>query len=983
MKPFLRQVAETYVEHEGSQMIDYCFVFPNKRSARFFQHFLSEALPPSSVYPAITNISDFVGEFSDKIEANRYEQLFTLYDEYRQLPGIDIDFEKFLYWGEMLAGDFNDVDRYLVDADALFVNVRRLREISANYLTPSQIEIIRRYWGEDRTRMTVDRFWNHLEKNPDTPQHQHFLKLWEVLAPLYHAFHRRLEEQGLASSGMLYRNAAERLDSDEDLRLPYSRVIFVGFNVLSTSEIKIFSTLQKLGLADFYWDFNSLPMNDADSRAGRFMRRNIKEFPSMYPIEEPLPEMPKIDIIGVPSNVGQVKTAGQVIEEWVGDKTIANPDNAINTAVVLPDESLLIPMIHSVPKSIRKLNVTMGFPMRLSPIASVISEIVSLHLRSRVDTAGNPFYFWEDVKAILNTSSIRNVCPDDCKKLESLIQEKKMFSVPVRTILEICPELKVIFEPFDADRHEAAFRYLSDLCKFLASTISPDDKIQQRFLESYQQALEQLDKVIGRYKIRMTAQSFIRMIERALNSDSVNFVGEPLQGLQIMGVLETRALDFDNIILLSMNERVFPRRHYTRSFIPDALRHGYGMSTIDFQESIYAYYFYRLISRARNVTLIYDARTIGSTKSSERSRYLNQLLYFYKTPSTTHRLMVYDPSRFESEKIVIQKNERIMKLLDAFKAGGRKNLSASSINKYIQCPLRFYLQYAEGYSEDNEIVEYIDSGKYGTIVHAVAQMIYQNFQGFDPLSAPKPSVELPPVTVTRDMLQHLIMPQNPTLDRFITAAINRLHNCLPLKDQLSPLVGESLIQGKVIRHNIVDMLRNDIELTPFKFISAEEEMTGQLQINDSLSINIKQIIDRVDCVKLEEDGRTVERKRFVDYKTGKDETRVSYDSMFTRGSNSKAEMQLMFYCHVNRCLNGDDSPIMPVIYKMESMASQPITPIYIDKKPLLDYRTIYDRYKEDLNAVVSEIFDPEVPFTQCEESKSCSYCPFKAICGRE
>lgn len=969
MTPFLQQVASVYADREAAALYSYCFVFPNKRSGTFFANFLKRELPAGSMFPRIMTISEFVGELSDATEANRYEQLFTLYNEYCLQPGVDVDFDRFLFWGEMLIGDFNDVDRYLVDAEALFVNVKRLREISANYLTEEQLEVIRRYWGEERPGEYIDRFWNHIDRDGVNKRQQAFVKLWEVLLPLYNGYRRSLSEQGLATQGMLYRNAVDVLSDGMD-RLPYSRCVFVGFNVLSTSEIKIFSILQRRGAADFYWDFDSPAFNHPDNKAGRFLRRNMREFPSRYNLKGESPSgFPHITVLGVPSGVGQVKAAGKCIEQWIQSGAIADKDNAIDTAVVLPDESLFIPMIHSVPTEVGAMNVTMGFPMRLSPVSALMRNIVSLQLRSRVKN-GIRTFFYDDVATLLASPFIRSVDAEGCDNLAAEIQQRRLFQIPAPVVAEKAPALVPVFASVaDMDDMDCVAEYVDGLCDFVSSALEPDDRMQRHFVDSYRQAVDALFDASKRFGISMRGNSFFHLIERAINGDTVSFVGEPLKGLQVMGVLETRALDFDNVVMLSMNERVFPRKHYTRSFIPDALRHGYGMATIDFQESIFAYYFYRLISRARNVTLIYDARTVGGTKSSELSRYIAQLLYLFPDADISHRLAVYSTRRYEFNGASARKDARVMGLLENFTKPGGRNLSASAINTYISCPLEFYLQYVEGYNVDDDVTDYMDASTYGTILHEVAQKFYQQFQGADPDSG---------VVVTPELIDRYLEHGNTCVDRLVTESINRNYNKLPDDRVATPLVGESLVLGRVIRHSILAMLRCDRELAPFTFMRAEKTMEGQLKITDSLSVNVKQVVDRIDMV----DGTM----RFVDYKTGVDELKApSVESLFDTANpnRAKAIMQLMFYCHVYREVEGSDQPIMPAIYKMRTILPKGLEPLKIGGDVVADYHQWYEEFVDALNSKILEIFNPDVPFTRAPSDRACKFCKFKAICDRE
>lgn len=967
MEPFLKQIARVYAENEAESLIDYCFVFPNKRSAVFFRKFMDEALPSPHIQPEIITISRFVSDLSPLSEASRYEQLFTLYTEYKKLSADISDFDQFLFWGEMLINDFNDVDRYLVNAEALFVNVKRLKEINSNYLTPEQLEIIHRYWGDERPAEYVDQFWAHIHPDQSThPTQEKFLKLWEVLLPLFNGFKHELELKGLSTQGMFYRNAVERLSTANDTPLHYKRYIFVGFNVLSTSELKIFAHLRDRRIADFYWDCNSPAFTNGQNKATRFIIRNSKEFPSLYNLPEAkISEFPQITIVGVPSNVGQVKYAGKELSELLKSKAIDNADNAIDTAIVLPDENLFIPMIHSVPEKITSINVTMGFPMRFTPIAAMMRNIIAMQLRARTHHNVTTF-FYEDVRNLLTNPFLRTISANDCDAILSDISEHRLFNVPSSYLKEKFPVFSPIFKSVkDAANMDDVFEFVEDLIKFLSAHRS-DDNLQKKFLAGYRDALSTLKDTCRRFSVTMRESTFFHLLQRAINSETVNFVGEPLKGLQIMGVLETRALDFKNVIMLSMNERVFPKKHYTGSFIPEALRVGYGMSTVDFQESIFAYYFYRLISRAQNVTLIYDARTVGGVRSGEMSRYLSQLLYLFGPKSINHKLAVFSHQTFNEKVVEIEKTPEIMEKLHKFTIpGSGKHLSASSLNTYINCPLQFYLEMVEEFKTENELTDYMDSSTYGSIVHEVAQNFYMHLKG-----------DASEVKITAEILDHYTKPNNTLIDRLITYAINKIFN--RLGDECpTPLVGEALVLGRVIKESIRKMLETEKEFTPFYFIDAEHRMQSSVKINDKLRVNFTQIIDRID--------RTEYTLRIIDYKTGKDSISApSVESTFDpmNENRQKAFVQLMTYCYLYGLEIGTERPIQPLLYQMGKLAANGIKPYRVDGKEVLDYHDRLDGFLTLFKQTIENIFNPAIPFTQAQGTHQCRYCNFKQICGK-
>lgn len=979
--PFLQQVARYYAENFAvAELTDLCFVFPNKRSATFFRHYLRIELSSSTPYiePDFTDMSAFVARFSEFSEATRYESLFTLYRCYQRIANFDNDnklpFDRFIFWGETLINDFNDVDRYLVEPDTIFTNVKRLREIGSTYLTPDQIEIIRRYWGgdEDLHSGEAKNFWVHLD---DRQSHagKRFKRLWEVLGPLYHSFIDELKAQGLTTRGRLYRYAATKAGSEgKGFTGRIRRYAFVGFNVLTTSELKIFRRLKALDIADFFWDFNSPALRVEANKAGRFIIKNIEEFPSPAGFnEERIDDFPGIDIIGVPSNVGQAKMASAVVDKWHHDGVADTAD--VDTAIVLPDEQLFIPMIHSMPSDIEDMNVTMGFPMRMSPVASLVSQLTALQKNARRKDGEVTGYYNDDVRHILTLPIVNAIDPVGAGNIIETIKAERLFVVPYIRIKKLSPALAPVFMP--VNRHLSRSKIIAvlhQLTATLRSATNPADTFQLCFIDSYDDAVATLAAAMEEYDVEMDALTFLDLVGRAVRGETVHFTGEPLRGLQLMGVLETRALDFRNVVITSMNERIFPRRNHTRSFIPDIIRRAYGMATTDFQESIFAYYFYRLISRAERVALIYDSRTIGGIRSSEMSRYLSQLLYLFPECHARFLSAGFNQAIFESSRTEIKKTPEIIAALKRFATPGSGfALSASSINNYINCPLMFYLNSVERYNPDDEITDYIDASTYGTIIHDTLDHIYSGFSdsGRD-------------CHITPTHLSILMKADNPLLDSLIARFINNCYYKIYNPKEYKPLIGETRVLAKVIKANIMRMMEQDKKLGDFTVKATEMRITGTMQINDKLSINIKQFIDRIDEIT-DADGN--KHLRVVDYKTGIDPVKAdSVAALFdnTNGERPKAIFQLLFYCYAYSKYTGIDRPIMPVIYKMREIING-VAPIKIGNIEVTDHRLFMPEFIERFNALVEEIFDPSVPFTPAVSDHSCKFCNFKSLCVRE
>lgn len=985
MKSFLQRIAKAYSDIPASELQNFCFVFPNKRSCTFFRNYLLEYINSEVPFfePKITTISDFVSEYSPYVEAGRYDLLFTLYNEYSKLSDGIESFDRFVFWGDMLISDFNDVDRYLVDSRQLFKNIKNLREINSDFLSEEQKEIISKYWDIELPQNSVGRFWTHvIDDGKPHDNRDAFVQLWEILGPLYDNYRENLAGRGLCYSGMEYRYVAKKISSMEKNDFSYDRIIFSGFNVLSSSELLIFERLRDIGIADFYWDFDFPAPFKENTSASHFIRRYIDAFPSIYDISIEVNDIPEIEIIGVPSNSSQTKVAGKLLEGMIDSGDIVDPDNAMNTAVVLPAEELFMELLHSLSPSLTSINITMGYPMKLTPVASLLQTITSLHLRCQ-RIRGSWCFFHEDVSDMVSHPLLRMINYDICESIKSFIDEERLFMLPSDMLISRFPDFSVFFIPVE-DLHStsAVFSYIYGVVDFLIDSIgklqdSTDMNLEKGFLTRYRIAVDSLYNATIYYNLSMKESTFFHMLEKVMLSESVNFVGEPLKGLQIMGVLETRSLDFDNVIMLSMNERIFPRKLINRSFIPNNLRSAYGMSTSEFQECIFAYYFYRLIARASKVKLLYDTRTSG-LRGGEMSRYLYQLVYSFTPDKVKVANASFDVSPAAlGDAFVIEKDDKVMELLNLFTSRGenRRYLSPSAINTYLNCPLQFYFQYVQRISTKDELVDYMDESTFGSIVHAVAEESYKRIR--------KDRSE---VKITKEVLEMLKKDDIP-LQRIITNCVNRLYNNLPGQngetdtyENLSPLQGEARILGEIISDFIKQLFTSEMNHTPFYFVEGEQEFRTTLPLNNALWYNIKGTIDRIDRL---ENGDI----RIVDYKTGKDEIAVGdIDELVTakdeRTGHKKGVLQLFLYCNAYARIKGYNGAITPRLFLFKKLHSDGLEPVTVNKEVLADYRDYNKDVMEKLNEKLSTLFDPDVPFCATPSESHCNFCNFKILCGQ-
>jgi len=1019
MDNFLEQIARAYLANEHDNLMEYCFVMPNKRSATFLSHHfaeLSHAADNALIQPAIITISDLVSDNTPWVEASRIELLFLLYNVYRktvieaygdtgtldeqQRKSLEdaIDFDKFQYWGEILINDFNDVDKYLVNAEELFHNVKSVKEISSNYLTDEQIEVIRRYWNEEHIPAPARQFWNHTAHGGNQRVASGFIRLWQIMYPLYVNFREQLKAEGKCYPGMQYRYLADGL-ADGSIELPLKRYIFVGFNILSSSEHRIFATLQSQQKADFYWDYQSPTFLFKGNRATRFLKNYVKEFKPLYDIcSEPIETYPEVNVIAVPSVMGQAKIVGKILSDIYPTEESA-PFNdpkahdiaSLKTAIVLPDENLAIPILHSLPDSITNINVTMGYPMRRTPVASLLRNIISMQLRAR-KLRDQGTFFYEDLSNILTHPLLMRRFSEQCASILDHIRRKNLFNVPQSLLMapeysQLAPIFEIVSNHNDPD---AVIRYLDNLLTLISTAMYDDDTLdeekdrslplQDAFIRHYKAALDQLRMLSNRFlkpdAITMADSTTFRLAERILGSETAVLEGKPLRGLQIMGVLETRALDFDTIIMPSMNERIFPRKHYSRSFIPNALRNGYNMATLDHQESIFAYYFYRLISRASHVYLLYDGRSTG-TRNGRPSRYIAQLKYIFNVPDMTVSHAGFDLISSDSAELLsLPKDEFVREVLSHFIAGSPepRYLSASSINKYISCPLQFCLSEVYGFKEPDKVQNYIDESTMGRIVHQVFQELYDNERG------PRPDVLITADTISR-------LDDDVILTRLIAKAIRQ--NYLHTDDESAPLPADCRITARVLLRMVRETLHK--EQVPFRYIEGEMKLMGPLRISPDLSINFKQYIDRVDAIT-EEDG--TEKIRLIDYKTGSDSiTAKDFDALFTEKPSSsgysqrcKAILQLFLYCNGYAQLQKSGpypGPIQPIIYLLRKIFVQDISPLKFYDNQLLDYRDYNDEFLERMESVLEDMLLNDKPFTAAPDNKPCKYCQFVSLCNRD
>ena len=973
-EPFLRLVARAFVKHYAASLHDICFIFPNRRSGVFFMKELAECTGNhATLAPEIMTISDFLCDITGCIEPSKIELLLILYNKYREVAGKKADdFDRFSYWGDIILNDFNDVDKYLADAQNIFKNIRELKSIKANFLTNEQKEVIARYFGDYSSLKPDDddSFWlgNDLSSNSA----EKFRSIWDMLYPIYTAFNNEMERLQLSYPGKTYRNAVARIKDMAPEDFKHCRYVFVGFNVLSISEIKIFESLKNKGIADYYWDCNSPALRDNSNKASWFISQNIKMFPSRIDIDEPeIDNICPLTVRGIPSNIGQAKFTATIIDKLIDSGDIPDTANAINTAIVLPDEGLFLPMLNSINSRISNVNITMGYPLRLSGIALFINQIAKMHKQARKGKQGFQ-YFHEDVKDLLSHPFTHAIAGKNIENIYKLLAQSNRFYVSAADICEASPELADLFKPVGNTKSAAQLiEYVHNIVQFVEAKLINCDNISHNsveagFIARFIDTFSHLAYAVGKYTVEMNENTFFYLVGRMVSSATVAFEGEPLKGLQIMGVLETRCMDFENLIVLSMNERTFPRKHYSRSFIPGSLRHAFGMATVEFQDCMYAYYFYRMISRAKNVYLLYDART-QSLGSGEPSRYIEQIKTLYSKVKVDHDVINFSIKVPEERPISVVKDSRIMDSLSKYATPGSGFfLSASAINKYINCPLMFYFEKVEHLKIDDEVTEFMDASTLGSIVHSVMEQLYKTIATPDTHE------------VTKEAIYKLLQ-NDKLISNTVMITINDVYS--GIKNCTEVLTGETLIVRDAIIFYVASILHYDADLGGFTLLQAEKKEEISWQITPDLSINMRQYIDRVDIITDKNNNKIT---RIVDYKTGKDSASASsIDMLFKPESahRNKAMLQLMIYCNIYALNNPKIDNLKPAIYTVRKMHESGFKIKGTELTSYLD-NDYNDDFLRQLSVVIHEMFNPDVPFTPTKRRDICDYCKFAAFCHR-
>jgi hypothetical protein len=938
-------------------------VFPSRRAGLYFLKYLSSEIEKPVWAPSVLTISELFQGFSSLQVAGSETLLFELYKVYRKIRKTPESFDDFYFWGGMLVNDFDDIDKYLVDASQLFKNVMDIKNIDQQFgqLEPEQIEIIKQFW---------------VNVNPSrlTGEKKEFLSVWGVLSEIYTSFRSALREKNLAYEGMIFRDLAEGVPVRSVLK-KWDLLHFIGFNAVNRCEQRLMQWLKSEGKARFYWDFdNSFISGEKYGSAGRFIQKNLKtlgnDMPQGWTHDTLLSDSNTVArrrAVETSSDVAQVKLIPRLLTEI----TDIIPENAHHTAVIIPDENLLMPLLSSLPETIGDINITMGYPLRQTQIYSMVKALLRLQKNSRI-SGNRSFFNYRDVLT-LSRHVLAGILMEkaDIERINSIIIANLIW-IPEDFFTFSKRALKIFRK---ASTPEMLSVYLKEILSEISTTElsepakSPSDTLQRNinneFIYRIILSLNRLDSIITGAEISFTIDTYTAIIDTILRSQSVPFSGEPLSGVQIMGLLETRALDFKNLIILSVNDGILPGASPGSSFIPFSLRDSFGLPDIRHHESVYAYHFFRLLQRSENVTFIFNSNQEG-LRSGEMSRYLLQMRF---DPSLNLEFITLR-SEIRSHGAIresLQRTEKHSALLESQYCNPEKErlFSPTAINTWLNCRMRFYYRYVNCLKEPERISEEIDPAMLGTIFHEVMKTLYDKFRNMVIDTG-----IINRILRDKDELYAVI---NSTIGQYFRNGSNKF------------ITGSELLAADIIMFYISKILSIDSDYAPFTLLGIEEYFSFRVSFDsdgEAKTIVAGGKIDRLDS----KDGVV----RIVDYKTGiVAESINSVEALFEddRKKDIDAWLQTLIYCEAYQSGKAD-VVVSPSVYKVkkaeEALMADRLR-IRADRKNEVlidDYNLIRDPFLSGFKMTLGKIFGREETFKMTENLVKCGYCPYARLCQR-
>lgn len=959
MESFLKLAAADLYKHTEGNLAHTAVVFPNKRAGLFFNEYLAQESDSPIWSPAYVSISELFRSLSPWEVGDPVKLVCELYKIFRRETQSTETLDDFYFWGEMLISDFDDADKNKVDTDKLFSNLQDLRNIMDDYT-----------FIDDEQEEAIRQFFQNFSIERRTALKERFISLWDVLGNIYKGFRESLASQNIAYEGMMYRHVIEHLDVD---KLPYEKYVFVGFNVLNKVEHTLFTQLKDAGKAVFYWDYDEFYMKEnrqaVTHEAGEFIRRNLRDFPSPLSGElfKNLSKPKEVHYIASSTENAQAR----YLPQWIRNN-LTTPEK--ETAVVLCNEALLQPVLHSLPAEVKHVNITMGFPLSQTPVYSFLIALLELHTHGFNFKSGR--YTFQSVVTLLKHPYTRQLTGQAELLEKELTRNNRFYPLPGE--LGKDEFLTRLFTPLSGNlnlciRLSETLQQVAGIYQANTSGTEDTDAFNQLYRESLFKAYTTINRfrtLIEEDELTVQSETFRRLLVKVLSATNIPFHGEPAIGMQVMGVLETRNLDFRHLVLLSVNEGQLPKSGGDSSFIPYNLRKAFGMTIIEHKIAVYAYYFYRLLQRAERITLMYNTSSDGLNRG-EWSRFMLQFLIEWPHP-ITRQFLEAGQSPQGTSPITVEKTPDVMRRMQSLfdvRANPKAKFSPSALNYYLDCPLKFYYRYVAGLSAPDEVSAEIDSATFGSIFHYAAEHIYKDLTTHGKV-------------INKEALETLLR-NEVKLQDYVDTAFKKLFFNVP-QNEKPEYNGVQLINSAVIARYLKQLLQNDLRYAPFTFIASEMEVDEPIDIQTPKGViksRIGGIIDRMDS----KDGTL----RIVDYKTGGDaDTPPHVESLFIPDKKrSNYVFQTFLYAAI-MCRKQPTMKIAPALLYIHRAATETYSPVIQmgeprkPKEAVEDFSKYEKEYRERLQGLLEEIFNPEKSFAQTEIIEKCTYCDFKALCKR-
>lgn len=981
MKAFLKIVAKDMLEKYGTDMSDIAVVFPNKRASLFLNNYLAQLAHKPIWTPTYITISDLFRRHSDLKVADPIKSICDLHKTFVKCTGIDETLDHFYGWGQLLLADFDDVDKNMVDAKQLFANLSDIHELDdVSYLTDYQKEMIRK-------------FFSNFSDDHNSELKKRFLQLWCHFYDIYTEFNQRMTEQGLAYEGALYRSVV----SNESIEFRHKKYLFVGFNMMQVVELNLLNRLKKQGKAAFYWDYDQYYM-DGNNEAGHYIRQYLPYYPNElaeYPQQEIYNNMTKnkdITYISAPTENIQAR----YVNSWL--KENGRYKMGRNVAIVLSDESLLQSVIHSLPQEVGSINITIGYPLQQTPFYSLIQQLIQL--QGIGHSKQGDTYRLHYVLIALRHPYTRYISEKYTELLAKLDEQKRFY--PSREFLSLDGDegLTLLFRNLEEatasqdEYNRKLITYLLDVLRTIGTHAKElNDPLFHESLYRTYTLLNRLQDLIIAGDLQVDIITLERLIQQLIQTTSIPFHGEPAEGIQVMGVLETRNLDFDHILILSCNEGKLPKGVNDSSFIPFSLRKAYGLTTVENKVAIFAYYFHSMLQRAHDITLTYNNATEDG-QSGEMSRFMLQMMV-ESQHSIRRKTLVAGQKPLRPAYSDAQKTDEVMAVLDNIKM-----ITPTFLNTYQRCQKQFYYKYVKGLLEPDEIDEdEVDNKIFGNIFHRAAELFYYTFASKDDIATDDQGKQrlIRPIVITADNLDHALK-DTSLVYRLVDQAFREELFKVSSSDYHPKYNGLQLINKEVIASYLRQLITIDRRQAPFTIIGMEIVVSTTLGVATARGQKLFRIggfIDRLDSVAASGNpsalGNLAERIRVIDYKTGRSRTSHPKDieEVFSTqplaiGKHNDYYLQAILYSLIvknDRRYNPAQEPVSPGLLFIQNAGADDYDPtLKLGKELLTDVAPLEAEFTNHLRSLLADIYDPALPLKPTEDKKRCVFCPYAALC---